>query len=428
MALSPKPKDVATTPEPSHGVVDIVSKPARRAEVDLQRLAPSKIIHHSEGYKWNVTFYHGVVGKDNTIEDFDAYINNPTQQYSRTLKQVIRVSTPIDPVQNADDKVFSIRGEGFIDDGTKPNAGDLIVADVGDGRRVIFTIEESEMLSHLKDASYRISYQARVELSPEIETALNSKVVEEYRYSEELLERIGNPLVKEETFGKLVSMADNVDFLKQLFLNKFYDNSTQSLSVPSQGLSTHDPQVTSYMRFLGLTELTEYNHPPFDFKLLSSLYSLLIKPREVMIPHLAKNFGVLTTNTFYGRRSSHNIAFSGYRYTVFSGDYEMHRTYKNYNTAATIAKPELETYTPVNSSNNIPLFLPVQLTPYVLSEGFYSGNPSSQIEVELMRYIRGENISIEIVDELFKELLNLPPIEFFYYTPLVITVMLYVGM
>jgi hypothetical protein len=424
-----KPPSSAPTPEDSIGVVDISYEPKRRVEVDTERLPLSRMLIHAEGYKWTLkAYYRRMAGMDNTLDNLDLAINDPSQQYIKVKGQVVRVSSPLSPVQNTEDKWFNMQGEGYFDDGTIPNTGDVFVATIGDGVDVIFLVTNTERMVPRKNSSYRTEYQAMLVLTDEYEASLDAKVTDTYIYSPEHLERTGEVLVTEENFYQLIDMNKQVEALKVFYFREFLDNRFRSLSVPSQGLPTHDAQVVAYAKFLGITDLEEYNHPPFEAWKLDSLYAFLRKPNESYLPFLAKEFGTITTTAFYGSRSYGNIAFSGYKYTVWSGDYKLGQASKNYGAVAKLVVPDNEVYEPVMGPDNIPYFNPLSLSPYVLSEGFYSGTGETVLEVALLRFIRREHVDIKTAQELYKYALELPPIEMFYYIPLVITVMLYVGM
>ena len=419
-----KPPSVHPKPEDSIGVVDITSRPIRRVEVDTERLSSTRIVSHGEGYKWTVDYYQSLTGMDNTIEDFDSFIENPSQQYNRIIGMLLKVSTPIRPTQDGEDNTFTVTGEAFIDSGIKPNIGNVFIASVSKAQNVLFSITNVEMLSASKRASYRIEYTGKMIITDVIEEALQAKVIETFYYSPENLERTGESLITASVYNKAISIDNHIDMLKELYLRKFYDNRSRSITVPISGKAIHDPQVASCMRHLGLLDIVEYNHPPFEVRLLESLYTFVLNPSFDKLRFCAKNFGQLTAKSFYGRRTYNNIYFSNYEYTIWSGDYEMHGLYRKYEPV--LQYPKDLTYTPILDEGDVPYFNPVTLAPYVLSEGFYHGIPTSHIEVVLLQYIKGEEVNVDLAIMLYDILLTIPDIDFFYYTPLVLLVLMYV--
>ena len=419
-----KPPSAAPTPKDSNGVVDIVSNPKRRSEVDTSRLNPSKIIIHGEGYAWTLkNYYHSQVGMDNVLDTVDLLTSNATQQYHRIQSMVVRLSSPLAPNQNVEEKNFNINSEFFIDAGIKPNRGDVFTARLVGGVEVIFTVTETEMLSISKNASYRVEFVALTKLTEEYEKSLNSKVTKVFRWAPEKLERTGEVLVTEKEYVEYADLRSIIKTLEKEYMVRYRDNRTRSLTIPLQSQVTHDPHITNFVKWLGLTDLEEFNHPPYEMWRVTNLLTFLRKPRPELLKHVNRKQGLVTSKLFNRLRTTSNIGFSGYMQTVWSDEYVSDtNAFKVYPTGNFLVAGDR-----YDEGVENPIFKAVTLNPYIFTEGFYNSEPESLLEELVLKYIKNEAINYEDVMIIYRHLYNLPELEFFYYTPLVLLVMRYVG-
>lgn len=429
MAIAKRPGQITLPKTDPTGVVDkpnIVNNPSRRSEVDLEKLPYTRLLQHAEGFRWVVDVYRQIAGADNLKTEFDPFAEDPSQQYAEIKDYQIRLPSGIVPSQDTGEKVFRISSEAYDDFGLKLNEGDFFVAYTGNGNLVSFNITESERLSTLKDASYRISFEARQILTESDLANLQSKVVDSKVFSMEWLERTGKAIVDSNFNDKVKVLKKKGELLKDLYFRRYYFQSAKSLSIPCQGFPTNDPFLTRLVRYLDdNNEFVEYNYPPFDMDRIETIYSLVIKPREEVLPFLIKDFGIVDKTPFFQKVCFNSIGISQYSYSVWSSDIVQEN--QVYCTIKDLGRLDTDEFTPSMSANGLPYFNQVKLTPYVLSEDFYNGTGKSVLEVELLRYIRGENVSADTVLELVQEVISLSSLEQFYLLPLVLVLVYYVG-
>lgn len=416
--------------EDNTGVVETSSEPARRIEVDTERLSPSRLIQHAEGAKWTIPSYFSMrVGSDNASLDFDSMLKDPSQQYREIKRLVIRVTSPLTSSQNTDDKTFTVQGEGFIDHGVIPNTNDVFVADIGDGQQGLMLITTTERLSYRKEASYRVEYTLKQMMTEELEVAIKNKISESVVYSPEHLERTGDSLITEETYTRLIKIKDDIKYLQNAYLGAWTYLPTDGWAIPEQSRPMNDGFMESFLPFVGIERKSEYNYPPFTIGDVPTLWAMLKQPHRHSFRHLVKEMGLVDITPFRAKRSIGNIGYSQYFMTMWASDLNMMGAGNNLTPSQSVLtreNPDHEYDWGELAENQLPYYKKVSLKPYIFSEGFYNETPETEIERLVLLYTRKEAIPADKVVDLYDRLFELEPLEQFYYSPIVLLLMHYV--
>lgn len=425
-----RPTTNKPVPQDNTGVVETSSEPARRIEIDTERLSPSRLIQHAEGAKWTIPSYLSMrVGSDNISTDFDTYIKDPSQQYREIKRLIIRVVSPLTSTQNTDDKTFTVQGEGYIDHGLIPNNNDVFVADIGDGQLGLFLVTNSERMSHRKEASYRIEYQLKQVIDDALMNIINSKISESMVYSPEYLERTGESLITEDSYNRLIKIKDDIRYLQEVYFHTWMYLPTDGYSLPEQSRPMNDGFIETFLPFVGIERKSVYNYPPFKLDEVPTLWSLLMKPHRHTFKMLAKEMGLVDIAPFRGKRYINNIGYSQYFMTMWSGDMKTMGSTVRYTPSQSILRrenPDREYDWGELAENQLPPFKKVTLKPYVFSEGFYNETPETELERMVLQYVRKETIDVDKLIGLYDKLFELEPLEQFYFSPIVLLLMHYV--
>ena len=417
--------------EDNTGIVETSSKPARRIEVDTERLNPSRLIQHAEGSKWTTKAYlNQRVGADNVSMDFDTFVADPSQQYRRVERLIIRVTSPLTTSQDTDNKDFTVTGEGFIDHGVIPNKNDVFIADIGDGQFGLLLVTNTERLSYRKEASYRIEYQLKDLISDELEKIIDDKVSETLIYSPENLERSGQSLITEETYTRLIKIKDDIRYLQDVYAATWHYMQTDGYALPEQIKPYNDGFLELFLPYEGIERKHRHNYPPFKLELVPTLWSMLMKPHRHSLKLLKREMGLVEIHFFRAKREVGNIGFSQYHMTMWSDDMNLNGSVRKLVTSQSILSrenPEYEYDWGELAENKLPPFAKITLKPYILSEGFYDEKPETELERLILAYVRKDAIDPADVIDLYDNLFNLQPLEQFYYSPIVLLLMHYVN-
>lgn len=404
--------------KPENGVQQpVIKAPEVLNEVIDTTYTPRKsLMTYVGGRPWPVDFYQQILGPGSEPMALQHDEQNTTQQYRRIRRTVIKVTTDLQHNPEKDQGQMEITGAGYLMPGIIPNQGDMFIADMGDGRGGVFTINDIEIMSIYNDTAYQITYEMTDFWDAGIQKLFDDKVVETCVYDMDYARTGMNPIIASDEFFNREKLTGLELSLTEHFFNTFFDGEYETFTVPGQKLSTYDPY---YVRFID--KLIDYEQRPrrqrvwqFDESLKgyqrpTVLWDMLVGQDPHMFSYVQRQMQVIPTTWFRSSTALYGgIAYSG----IFNVLYPVNDT-------IVINKDIDLPVTPIDTR----LFKEISVyKTYVLSAAFYDQDQVNMTELERQVYnlITGMPINVEKVVDLIDAYFASTKLVQYYAFPLLV--------
>lgn len=424
----------------------IQPKRANTVVVDNKTTPLASLITHISGIALICDYYRLVVNTDNVLYTQDVGQSGVEQQYIKYRNFEIRQQGSVSEDQADDNKVFNVQGVGYIHSGFIPNEGDMLVIDVGDGRRAVFNVTRSKRMSIRVGTVYEISYSSAYYITdkPSEFDDLEGKVIEKYWYVKERLGYNQDPFLSDEEYDFTRQMANYFHEMCGMFHNQFFSKEYAAYTVPGQPTSTFD-------YFLYRAQRSIFRDDPFgvmkkhqpinisDDDLIArkmDLFSVLIERSAMKFKICDRRVGVARTAQFFYDGVTTNFRYTGISSLVYPVSTEARQdTARNrldtsylegpLEATPNTMDPEIleDAITEFSFGNKVvPLIKPVSVDDYyVFSESFYKRREDiSVLEAQVLAYIDGKEVNPNALKVLLQNYIYWPRLERFYYIPVLL--------
>lgn len=439
-----------------------------------------------QGSNWTINYYSQILGADDELQS--QQIDRPAsyQQYRRIKGVELKVTTPLSQSQDAVSKEMVVTGTAYSPGAFVPNAGDMFIADIGDGRDAIFEVTGTDRSSYLKEAIYVIEYRLKTYAdNATFLTDLERKTVIDATYVADFLVYGQNPVILDEDYTAYNDLRKLYRDLVSLYFRDFFSIRFQTLLVPEQTIPTYDHFLTT-----AIVKLVETDAHPYvqriralgvggDQAMLGrSVWDALLELNDTLLSTTIERIGLINAHNFKWLPWMTGIYYSGMGALVYPLD--CRTDVDAYYDPANSSKPatsyvieagsryctlermlrdhDLDGFNysptpwdgsnsncpaPVLSSNNsqtnaeanadaayaaLPAIVPVtQDDWYVFTEGFYGANgktPASKLEMLARNLIRGKSIDRVQLLQLGQSAFKWDNLERFYYIPVLFALLL----
>lgn len=436
----------ATPDAPSQIVTNIPKieeKPYKGIVVDTQYTPLSSLISYIEGATWTVNYYSQVLDKNNDLRTQDVGQDPVYQAYTEILEMEMKVSSVLTATQDAATSRMTVTGTATTFPFLIPNAGDMFVADVGDGREGVFQVTNSEKRTILKDSVYVIDYVLMyyVDLFPTKAADLKVKSIKSTHYVRDFMLNGQAPTLIDTEYNAYKELIGKFSLLANLYTKWFFVLQYQTLLVPGQPtfiydhfiaktilsiLSVRDTEHVQYIRRLNLDD-DEY------FK-QDTLLSAMVKRDKTILALANKQMGTVSTMAFDNNPMSEGIRFININKVIYPLDPDMSMLSTGETTAKTALDNDIVsvplragiTSTMLASTTiagvTIPFIKPVLVDNYyILSSNFYTNTGTqSVLEILVNDYFSAEAINSSALLELANQVPGWNGLEKFYYIPVIL--------
>lgn len=411
------------------------------------------LLTHIAGQAWTVDYYRQVIDKDNELAGQNQTREGAYQQYIRVKNLELRVTNPIAARQNPDNR-FEINGESTVYPSVIPNAGDMFIADVGDGREGIFQVIKSTRMSMLKVPTYQIEYVMKgysddpidvsVEDSPTLIADLNTKVIKTVFFEKDYIQHGLNPVLEEEEYYTVKKLTRWYRDMVKDYYRSFYSIDYSTLLPPGQGYPVYDAFLMNALRQMFETRdapevkfIRNYNISGDQVMRSQTLWDALLQSEPGIVDYCAQQMGLGNLSTFRSQGMFEGIYFSDVSYVVYpkhpflSVDDQMKNvlinlpdvSLKNERTRAV----SLRLGIPLPALDGLPeidavLYKPVTVDDYyIFSKDFYDRtNNMSALEILVWNFLNKKALSVKWLLELCENYRAMGGLERFYYTPIIL--------
>jgi len=154
-------------------VVNVDDKPIR------------SLLTYTSGYYWKVDYYSQVINSSNDLKALDPSQSKVYQQYKKIKDLELIVQDPLTESQDEKTKLMSVQGSAVVANAVVPEAGDMFIASVDNGKTGLFVINKTDRMSYYTESVFSIDYQLLGYTENNIDriSDLENKVVETLYYN-----------------------------------------------------------------------------------------------------------------------------------------------------------------------------------------------------------------------------------------------------
>lgn len=212
------------------------------------RWTPSKsLMQYIAGSSITVdAYYSQVLGTNDQLSGLKTSVGSVYQQYTKIVGLEIKVTNPLSPQQNQDDKTFEHTGSGIIYGGVIPNEGDVFVASIGDNQRACLKIVSSEKTTIFKASAYLVNFSV-ITTDPTYLSDLEGKVVNTYVFRKDFYAYGQNPLITTVDNDALINAERLIARVSSQYINRYFDEATDTLTLEDNGLKLYDHFLANFV-------------------------------------------------------------------------------------------------------------------------------------------------------------------------------------
>lgn len=442
--LRPKPTSPSSTITEMPRIHDVSHESVM---VDAKFVPLSSLITFVSGYAWTVEYYSQVITRDSALAGQDPNLPGQFQQYKLIHALDLKANQPISWTQDNTSKSITASGNSSMHSMVVPNAGDMFVAEVGDGRRAVFQVKNTEKKSLLSQSVYSFDYTMIYFTDTEKEryADLTSKVVQEFHYIRDYVLHGQNPLVTTDEFNTIEKLGDLYSEMIDNYCGWFFNNQFKTFTIPGQDTPYYDPflvefisQTTTSLHHPNLRDLIVLNtDDDYQFK-KPNIFSAIYERNDRTLDLAFRKYGTLGARQFFYNPIANGIRYSGIHQVVYpmgvdnstehndnTIDWKI-ATYIAFNASKTRGG-DLYQMTPDNilelNGLQVPIIKPFQVDEYyVFSKEFYERDAGqSLLEVLVHNFISNRQNQPKDLYELVKNYHNWGRLEQFYYIPIILT-------
>lgn len=438
-----KGNSTTNTPQPVEHV-QVYNPNYTGLQVDTQYTAYQNLLTYLEGAPWKVDYYSQIITTDSQLSGFQPTEASVYKPYHRIVGFELRVTNALATSQDDQSKTMTVTGTANMFPCIVPNEGDMIVADVGEGTKILFRVSSSIKKSIFTKAAYEIQYVANTDNDITIEKLKNQSVKTSY-FRRDFLNFGQNPLIVEQLNNTLMDLQPVYTHALQQYFKKFFSREFQTLIIPGQGTSIYDHYL---VKFLLSQFSTQEAHELRYIRALSvnddplmsttTLWDAVRERSSIYMNEACRETGFVGTQWFNSLYQINGIAFTGISYAVYPKQalvFVDGTIVPNQKTVDTLVLEPSQTGW-VGANVSAPFGENIQaLDPdtqeaikavtvdehYVLSEDFYLDNDEqSLLEGMVWQYIRKEPLDLVRLANLLKTYQSWGIVEQFYYVPLLL--------
>lgn len=375
------------------------------------------IISSVSGKRWSVDYYQQVIGDDDEIQPFDILSSFSTTQYREIRNLDIIVQSEF---SSGVGDVSDLEGDAVLDSDIVANPGDLIVATLMNGRKVLMDVREVTSKSYELRPVFYITYKIQVFLdsNPSYLDSLKSRLIDKLVFDKDSLRYGSEKLITDEKFKIIENLNKDLQLITDHYFRNTYDSKLRLLTVPGLSARVVDFGLQEFIfklvsvRDHNIPDVNRYADIPLDNK-RSTLWEVIMDRNLYGLFNTIKSIKLIDINTTYIDPKLRSIGYSGVDYFLASTE---NTTIKHVKASDKLTTSELEYETiPLpDIGEEIKLF----------DDAFYildnTSTTKSILEIAVWEYLTTSKIDLDKLVALNKEYIFWEGVELYYYTPILI--------
>jgi len=294
--------------------------------VDLKHVPEKALISYSSGFPWKVDYYNQVVNSSNDLKALDPSQSKVYQQYKKIIDLELLVQDPLSESQDDKTKLMTVQGSAIVANAIVPEAGDMFIASVDNGKTGLFVINKTTRLSYFTESTFGVDYQllGYTENTTDRVSDLEHKVVETLYYNKLHSVYNNSELLNSDEYITQKSLVEMYHYLVDYYFKQFWAHNYQQVTIPKQSFPIYDSFVDGFLHKI-LNTTDNYNFMtkrlPFtnyDCGLQQlTIFDILLNHQYNLFNKVKKYFGLASTAYFAGNALLLSISYSGLAYVVY---------------------------------------------------------------------------------------------------------------
>ncbi len=435
-------KPIIPAPVPT---LKIAKDDYKSIQVDSRTHPKDAIVAQMEGAPWPIErYYSQVLARDSGTQGQSLGTAAVLQQFVVIYDMELRVTETLKDTQDPKTKEMTQTGGSNVYPFIIPNTGDMIVAELLDGRKGLFEVTSSERPTTEMDAAYGITYKLVGIDDPIREADLRKKTVKELYFEKDFIRFGQNPLLVSSEYEDYTFVRRQYYSLIRRFFDRHTSKEHATCLMPGQSTATYDHFIVLLMyRMIDSTEdyrirdLRRMNMDDDQLMGSRSVWDMLIERDRTLSLDIFTKAGLVDTRLFTRFPRADGIRYSGIKQVVYptDGPLRVDNTLTEPPKAAAPFDPyagATTNRTAVDYLDRAKQTLPkvpgrtmahpvMQDGYYVFSKAFYENdrtpNAQSELELCLQDLIDNRKIDFSRVKELIEHLSVSKEVELYYYIP-----------
>lgn len=423
--------------------------------VDTSKVNTDSLSTYIEGRAQICNWWSQRLGPNDEVKAFQLGLPPAAQPYRKIVGFELRITSDFTP-GFSDSKEATGQLTANVYSCLRPNFGDVVELDIGNGVAGLFTVKEATRPNHYATAAHSVVLELVHAMTPVYAADLAKKTMETLYFSLDFFRKGYTPFLVEQDVKTNNDLFDHYDRLVKMYFNDFFTREASTVFVPNQPKPTYDPFLT---RFL-LNILRAGDHPllnrlrtvnvqgdraMYEFTIWSALESVDIN----MLTLAAEKMGLVSRDAFNRGKFFQSAYHSRAERIVYPllRPTNVDQGYYPEKSPATSEKlvrgwarfNELDRLIPVTELISDTATGPLRIEGdgaavpaihrvtkddyYVFTESFYKyeeNQPKSLLEAQVLRALKNEPVDNEVVNVLCRSALRWDNLERYYYTPILL--------
>jgi hypothetical protein len=398
------------------------------------------------GKKMAVDYYKQIQRRDSAPASYQDDLPAAYGQYEliRGFELIITDDMSQDQ-NNSDTGGFALTGGAAVYSIVTPENGDMFIADVGNGRRVMFQVNEPKRGSIYPEANTTISFRGLHWVDAAFAEKINTKRVSyTYVFLRENFRNGVKALLREEEVSVLRRLTKARKRLIAMYFKDHFDDARQTFVVPHPNKLVYDPNVTKFMK--SILETTDHPHVAWITELgvggdvysnQWSLFDVLARKDIDLLYSCSRRFGFSPIGAYKAKAHFASIYYSGIQLVVSAADptWSANNNYEPAHAIDPFVKadvrqkdirsllPELDLVGDEPAPDYGQYIKRIVVDEYyVFSKEFYEDEPGqSHLERLTRERISGKVIDLNMLADIADYAVKFDNLERFYYIPIILT-------
>ncbi len=378
----------------------------------------TKLNQYISGSSWGVNYYNQLKAENDNLMPIDINSIEALQQLEKIENLELKVTSPIETNNFSD-----VSGEAVMAVGIEPHEGDVFITRLDNNLFALFRVIEVTYGLYNLNKIFTISYKLDILLNNNHKTYLDieKKVVRTFVYDKNHTYTNTKPIITKSVYEDKVSFGKTITVLEKYYLNKFLDNSTRTLLVPTiSDIKIVDPynELFIFSIFTYSDMLSKINRFPVvkNDMLFNTIYGALLNKDYKDLKYLTDEFKIENKSNYT--------------------DIPILKTLRYFNTDFIVARSQNKSETSVSNDN---LLLYIENCPedeilpnrnveshWVFSDDFYKKQTNTfLIEKLTLNYLQNNYLLNTDLVTLINKYRDWSDINQFYYIPILILLLKY---
>lgn len=431
--------------QPEQPNLVIAPKEYETTVVDTRKEDYQGLASFYAGFKVAVDYYSQVQGRDNAAASFQEDLPVPYGTFHEIRGFEMIFEQPFTHAQNSGDvQGFNSSGSAVVYSAITPQAGDVFVVDIGNGRNALVQIHNPQRNTIYPEAGSKVDFKITKWMDASTLASLKARVVKTFFFDRENYRRGIKALLTDGDVDITKRLGAAYRRLLNMFYRDFYDENKMTFIMPGQEQLSYDPYVTRFMRrMVGVSDhklaayITELGVSDDVFSNQITLFDVIAAKDFEQLYSACHKCKLSSIDYYRVHPNFSSIYYSGVKMVISPIDakYSVNNQGQTGHAGDDIVDggvlskdmdyilPALDLGEQVSKPNVGAYINPVLIDDYyVFSSAFYNDGPGkSNLEYLVTEMLKGHSFDLGLLADIADAAIRFDNLERFYYTPIILT-------